>query len=72
MIYLDNAATTLHKPQSVVDAVVSALTTMGKYSFCCRCFSDGRCVWARYAEEEVQIAASAIKQLEEELRKKEN
>lgn len=29
MIYLDNAATTLHKPQCVVDAVVTALTTMG-------------------------------------------
>ena len=29
MIYLDNAATTLHKPQQVIDAVVSALQTMG-------------------------------------------
>ena len=29
MIYLDNAATTMHKPQCVVDAVVSALTSMG-------------------------------------------
>lgn len=29
MIYLDNAATTLQKPQSVIDAVVMALTTMG-------------------------------------------
>ena len=29
MIYLDNAATTLHKPQQVIDAVVSAMTTMG-------------------------------------------
>ena len=29
MIYLDNAATTMHKPQCVVDAVVNALTSMG-------------------------------------------
>ena len=29
MIYLDNAATTLHKPQCVIDAVVQAMTTMG-------------------------------------------
>lgn len=29
MIYLDNAATTLRKPQQVIDAVVSAMTTMG-------------------------------------------
>jgi cysteine desulfurase family protein len=29
MIYLDNAATTLQKPQSVVDAVVSAMQNMG-------------------------------------------
>lgn len=29
MIYLDNAATTLQKPQCVVDAVVQAMTTMG-------------------------------------------
>jgi len=29
MIYLDNAATTKDKPQCVVDAVVSAMTTMG-------------------------------------------
>ena len=29
MIYLDNAATTLHKPQCVIDAVVGAMTTMG-------------------------------------------
>ena len=29
MIYLDNAATTLHKPQCVIDAVVTAMTTMG-------------------------------------------
>ena len=29
MIYLDNAATTLHKPQQVIDAVVHAMQTMG-------------------------------------------
>ena len=29
MIYLDNAATTLQKPQRVIDAVVQAMTTMG-------------------------------------------
>ena len=27
--YLDNAATTLRKPQPVIDAVVSAMTTLG-------------------------------------------
>lgn len=29
IIYLDNAATTLHKPQEVIDAVVKAMTSMG-------------------------------------------
>lgn len=29
MIYLDNAATTMHKPQQVADAIVTALQTMG-------------------------------------------
>ena len=29
MIYLDNAATTLHKPPRVIDAVVNAMQTMG-------------------------------------------
>lgn len=29
MIYLDNAATTLHKPQEVIDAVIKAMTSMG-------------------------------------------
>lgn len=29
MIYLDNAATTLHKPQQVIDAVVHAVQSMG-------------------------------------------
>ena len=29
MIYLDNAATTLQKPRTVIDAVVHAMTTMG-------------------------------------------
>lgn len=29
MIYLDNAATTLHKPPQVIDAVVRAMTSMG-------------------------------------------
>ena len=28
-IYLDNAATTMHKPQCVIDAVVSAMQHMG-------------------------------------------
>lgn len=32
MIYLDNAATTRTKPQSVIDAVVSAMTTFGNAS----------------------------------------
>lgn len=29
MIYLDNAATTMYKPQAVVEAVVRAMTSMG-------------------------------------------
>lgn len=29
MIYLDNAATTMHKPQQVIDAVVTAMISMG-------------------------------------------
>jgi selenocysteine lyase/cysteine desulfurase len=29
MIYLDNAATTIHKPQQVIDAVTEAMTTFG-------------------------------------------
>lgn len=29
MIYLDNAATTMHKPQCVIDAVVQAMSSMG-------------------------------------------
>lgn len=29
MIYLDNAATTLHKPQCVIEAVTTAMTSMG-------------------------------------------
>ena len=29
MIYLDNAATTMHKPQAVVDAVCTAMTSLG-------------------------------------------
>lgn len=29
MIYLDNAATTMHKPQTVIDAVVQALCSLG-------------------------------------------
>ena len=29
MIYLDNAATTMHKPQEVVDAVAAAMCSMG-------------------------------------------
>lgn len=31
MFYFDNAATTLHKPQEVVDAVVQAMTSFGNY-----------------------------------------
>ena len=29
MIYMDNAATTMHKPQAVIDAVVGAMSSMG-------------------------------------------
>lgn len=29
MIYMDNAATTMHKPQAVIDAVVRAMSSMG-------------------------------------------
>lgn len=29
MIYLDNAATTMHKPQAVIDAVVNAMNSIG-------------------------------------------
>ena len=29
MIYLDNAATTMHKPQEVIDAVIQAMSSMG-------------------------------------------
>ena len=29
MIYLDNAATTMHKPKQVIQAVVAAMDTMG-------------------------------------------
>ena len=29
MIYMDNAATTMHKPQEVIDAVVAAMSSMG-------------------------------------------
>ena len=29
MIYMDNAATTMHKPQEVLDAVINALSSMG-------------------------------------------
>ncbi len=32
MIYLDNAATTMHKPQAVIDAVVNAMSTFGNAS----------------------------------------
>ena len=32
MIYLDNAATTIHKPQAVIDAVTAAMTSMGNAS----------------------------------------
>lgn len=32
MIYLDNAATTIHKPQEVIDAVTAAMTSMGNAS----------------------------------------
>lgn len=31
MIYFDNAATSLHKPQEVIDAVVQAMTSFGNY-----------------------------------------
>ena len=29
LVYLDNAATTMHKPQEVIDAVVAAMSSMG-------------------------------------------
>ena len=29
MIYLDNAATTIHKPQTVIDAVTQAMRSLG-------------------------------------------
>lgn len=29
MIYMDNAATTMHKPQAVIDAVIDAMSSMG-------------------------------------------
>ena len=29
MIYMDNAATTMHKPKEVIDAVVVAMSSMG-------------------------------------------
>ena len=29
MIYLDNAATTMHKPQTVIDAVTQAMRSLG-------------------------------------------
>lgn len=29
MIYMDNAATTMHKPQEVIDAVAAAMASMG-------------------------------------------
>ncbi len=29
MIYLDNAATTMHKPQTVIDAVAQAMCSLG-------------------------------------------
>ena len=29
MIYFDNAATTLHKPQEVIEAVIKAMSSMG-------------------------------------------
>mgnify|MGYP004511184795 CR=1 FL=1 len=32
MIYFDNAATTLHKPDEVIEAVVHAMTTSGNAS----------------------------------------
>ena len=32
MIYLDNAATTMHKPQAVVDAVCGAMTSLDRKS----------------------------------------
>ncbi|MBQ5951633.1 MAG: aminotransferase class V-fold PLP-dependent enzyme [Lachnospiraceae bacterium] len=32
MIYLDNAATTMHKPQAVIDAVAAAMSTFGNAS----------------------------------------
>ncbi len=55
MIYLDNAATTLHKPQQVIDAVVNAMQSMGNSSrgthaqslTAARCVYETRCKTAR-------------------------
>ena len=45
MIYLDNAATTMKKPQCVIDAVVAAMSHMGNAgrgatSACFRCIES--------------------------------
>lgn len=56
MIYLDNAATTRQKPQAVIDAVVTAMTTMGNASRgahdsaleASRAIYDARCKIARF------------------------
>ena len=44
MIYLDNAATTLRKPQSVIDAVAAAMGSMGN---CARGAHEGALIAAR-------------------------
>ena len=33
MVYLDNAATTMHKPDCVIKAVTQAMTSMGNASW---------------------------------------
>ena len=44
MIYLDNAATTLHKPRRVIEAVAAAMDSMGN---CARGTHDGSLTAAR-------------------------
>ena len=55
MIYMDNAATTMHKPQEVIDAVVNAMNSMGNAGrgaseaalSASRVIHDTRIVWGR-------------------------
>ncbi len=55
MIYFDNAATTLHKPQEVIDAVVQAMTSFGNYG---RGVHEGALSAARTVSEARQALAA--------------